>query len=146
MAKRKSALSVLLGLALLGFVACGTAVQTSVQNVQNTETPLPQEVSLTDANNGQTVEMRTGQVLVIRLKGNLTTGYRWGVTDALPFLEAQGDLEYNPDSNLIGAPGTFILRFDVTGSGNGTLSLAYRRPFETDVAPIQTYSVQVVAR
>lgn len=107
---------------------------------------VPPEVTLTDANNGQSVELRMSQMLVIRLKGNITTGYSWQVSDALPFLQAQGDPEYKPDSNAVGASGVFTLRFKVTGSGNGKLTLAYRRPFETGVAPIQTYSVQVNAR
>ncbi len=120
------------------------AACTSSQN--SGSTAVPTQVTLTDANNGQTVELRTRQMLVISLKGNLTTGYSWAVSDTLPFLQAQGDPEYKPDSNAVGASGVFTLRFKLTGSGNGRLMLAYRRPFETGVAPIQTYSVQVNAR
>ncbi len=123
-----------------------TLVTACTSSQSSGSTAVPPEVTLTDANNGQTVELRTGQLLVISLKGNLTTGYSWGVSDTLPFLQAQGEPEYKPDSNLTGASGVFTLRFKVTGSGNGKLMLVYRRPFERGVAPIQTYSVQVDVR
>ncbi len=103
-------------------------------------------VTVTDDQNGQTVEVKTGQVLNVSLKGNPSTGYTWEVSQPLGFLQLQGEPEFKADSNAIGAPGRLTLQFKVTGIGSGPLQLVYHRPWEKDVAPISTYTINVVAK
>ena len=140
MFRRTEILMVVFSLSLLGLAACATPAQ----SVPASATPVPPVVTLTEASNGQSVELWSGQVLAISLKGNVTTGYTWVASNSLPFLQSQGEPEYTPDSKQLGAPGVITQRFKVTGSGSGQLALAYRRPSETNVAPTQTFSVQVL--
>jgi inhibitor of cysteine peptidase len=70
---------------------------------------------------------------VLKLKGNITTGYRWSVQDLdEQFLQQQGEEEYESDSKLIGAGGTSTFTFKAKQPGRTTLKLEYSRPFEKD--------------
>ncbi|MGE5137888.1 MAG: protease inhibitor I42 family protein [Rudaea sp.] len=102
--------------------------------------------TVTDDQNGKTVEVRTGQVLNVSLKANPSTGYTWEVSQPLGFLLLQGEPEFKADSNLVGAPGRLTLRFKVTGAGSGSLQLVYHRLWEKGVEPIGTFTINVVAK
>ncbi len=103
-------------------------------------------VTVTDDQNGQTVEVRAGQTLNVGLKANPSTGYTWEVSQPLGFLQLQGEPEFKADTNAIGAPGRLTLQFKVTGAGSGPLQLVYHRPWEKGVAPIGSYTINVVAK
>ena len=47
---------------------------------------------------------------------------------------------------LVGAGGNETFRFTASAAGTTTLSLEYRRPWETDQPAAQTYTLQVVVR
>ena len=53
-----------------------------------------------------------------------------------------GEIEFESDSELIGAGGIQTLRFEPSGSGETALELVYHRPWETE-DPLETFSVQV---
>ena len=92
----------------------------------------PSTVSLDEARVSRCpLQLARGQTLLINLRSNPTTGFRWQVQDAAPgVLRSLGPEVYsNPeDSGLV---------------GSGRLLLVYRRPWETDVAPAQTFDCQV---
>ena len=46
----------------------------------------------------------------------------------------------------MGGGGTFTFTFKAAAPGQVTLKFDYARPFETGVAPIQTYSVTVTVK
>lgn len=89
--------------------------------------------------------LREGENLLIALGGNPTTGFGWEVQDEPAFLTPVEGLEYRPSSDLTGAGGTFYFRYEATTAGMGTLSFAYRRPWEA-VPPEQTFTLQVIVR
>jgi inhibitor of cysteine peptidase len=100
-------------------------------------------VSLSEANDGDTVALRGDQILVIDLEGNLSTGYLWevaAVDDAI--LLQVGQFEFRQYSDVVGSAGRQTLRFRAAGEGRTGLVLAYRRPWE-DAAPLRTFSVSV---
>ena len=75
------------------------------------ETPMSEKV-LTAEDEGSRVELRVGQALVVRLESNPTTGYGWEVAGSTePALRQVGETEFEPQSDLLGAPGVEILRF-----------------------------------
>jgi inhibitor of cysteine peptidase len=95
-----------------------------------------------ETNNGQTVSLNEGERLMVALSGNVTTGYEWEVEEApdgsvLEFVEG---VDYLSFSSLLGAPGTFLFRYEAKTTGRGNLSLRYHRPWES-VPPLQTFSV-----
>jgi inhibitor of cysteine peptidase len=102
------------------------------------------EINVAAKDNGGRVDLALGQVLVVTLASNPTTGYSWQVVDAEgSILRQMGEAEFVPQSDLMGAPGVETLRFEPTGAGQTTLQLVYHRPWEKDVEPLETFSLQV---
>ena len=106
----------------------------------------PPEIKLDAQDNGDQVQLREGQALVISLEGNPSTGYGWEVGEESPgILLRMGEWEFEPESDLDGAPGIMTLRFLAVAPGQNDLRLVYRRPWEDGVAPAKSYSLQVKA-
>jgi predicted secreted protein len=105
----------------------------------------PSALWLDESDNGTTVSVKVGSTIKVVLKGNPTTGYGWtpdlSEADAA-ILQEQGGPEYVPDSNLIGAGGTYTFTFLAVATGNAQLKLVYLRPWES-VPPLKTFSVNV---
>jgi len=110
-------------------------------------TPGSQTVTLTSADAGKTVTLHTGDTLVIQLTGNPTTGYNWDVSKVdASILQAQGDVQFTPDTHAAGSGGTVVLTFLAASAGQTQLQLAYHRSWETGVAPLQTFAVTIVVK
>jgi len=106
--------------------------------------PTPNEVRLTEKGGdcGSTVELNTGDTLVLTLEGNPTTGYVWEIESNDPaVLESAGVPEFNPDSEAIGSGGTYTFRFTAVAEGKVTLKLVYQRPFEVNVQELKSCEV-----
>ncbi|MBA7689260.1 hypothetical protein ES703_97765 [subsurface metagenome] len=100
---------------------------------------------------GSQVELDQGQVLIVTLESNPTTGYRWEVVETLDsILEHIGLAEFQPSDTveppLVGAGGWEIFRFKAISAGQMTLQLVYHRPWEENVEPLKTFSCEVVVR
>lgn len=109
--------------------------------------PISNEIKLDIGDNGSTVELNKGQVLVISLESNPSTGFTWEVAELdTHILHQIGETEFQPGSNAPGAPGMQILRFEAENAGQTPLKLVYHRPFETDMPPLRTFSIQVIVR
>jgi inhibitor of cysteine peptidase len=91
-----------------------------------------------------------GQELEVRLEGNVTTGYAWGLVVPVPDILAvvdPGTYRARPDTEgREGAGGTttFVLR--AVHLGTGALELVYGRPWERGVAAARTLRVDVDVR
>ena len=106
--------------------------------------PTPNEVRLTEKGGdcGSTVELNTGDTLVLTLEGNPTTGYVWEIESNDPaVLESAGEPEFNPDSEAIGSGGTYTFRFTAVAEGKVTFKLVYQRPFEVNVQELKSCEV-----
>jgi inhibitor of cysteine peptidase len=94
------------------------------------------------------LEVALGQEFAITLASNATTGYHWEL--AAPLSEAVVKLvssEYKaPETSALGAPGQEIWTFRAVGRGQTIISLKYVRPWEKDVAPVETASYIVTVR
>jgi inhibitor of cysteine peptidase len=109
------------------------------------------EASLTlDASaDGTTQLLKVGEVMAITLESNPSTGYGWFATSSRPEVIAQsGDSQYQePQSTsgtpIMGAAGTETLSFLAISAGTATLTLDYKRGWETNVAPEKTISITV---
>jgi len=108
-----------------------------------------EEVNVDEEDYGSQVELEQGQILVVTLESNPTTGYGWEVAEIQEsILEQLGDAEFKQSETgeppLVGAGGWEIFRFKAISAGQMTLKLGYRRPWEEGVEPIDTFSVEVV--
>jgi C1A family cysteine protease/predicted secreted protein len=121
------------------------------------------EVRLSAQDDSRQIELHEGQVLVISLESNPSTGYLWEVEEADDrILRQTGKIEYEqcpepiegpqlphyPSSilhstRLLGAPSKQILRFEAVAAGQTDLRLVYHRPWEKDIKPARTFSLQV---
>jgi inhibitor of cysteine peptidase len=60
------------------------------------------EIIVTEAQNGGLISATTGDVLIVRLPENPTTGYRW---------------EFHTTDNIAQTGDDFVVAFDATGAG-----------------------------
>lgn len=92
--------------------------------------------------------LKVGQTLVVTLASNPSTGYSWTISGAPDgaVLTQDGDITYtpsNPDVVMPGSGGSETVRFTATAAGTTTIVLDYRRPWETDVPPVETVTIDV---
>jgi inhibitor of cysteine peptidase len=105
------------------------------------------EVNIGPKDNGKRVEVNADNMLCLSLLSNPSTGYEWAVDEIDENVMRQvGESESKPGSDLLGAPGEQVFRFQVVGEGQATLKLIYHRPWEKDAEPAKTFSIQVVVR
>ena len=105
---------------------------------------------LNATDNNTEVNATTGQFLVVTLEGNPTTGYTWEVTEPVDeqVLRQVGDIAFMQDyaePGLVGVPGVQIATFEVVGAGDATIKMVYHQPWETDVEPVDTFTLNVTA-
>jgi len=141
--------SLVLLLTLLLFTLSSSVLSNPSPQGPEPPTPTPSpltEVRLSAKDEGRQVELKERQLLVISLEGNPSTGYMWEVEEGSEKIIRQvGEIEFQPESDLLGAPGKQILRFQAVGPGQTALKLVYRRPWEKGVEPAKTFSLQVQA-
>jgi len=108
----------------------------------------PKATQLGENDNGKQVTLQVGESLTISLPGNPSTGYSWEVKSVdTTLLEQKGEAQFeSSNTGLVGAGGTLILTFETLKAGSTTLELVYLRPWESDVEPLQTYSVEITVK
>jgi predicted secreted protein len=96
--------------------------------------------------NGSIVVLPPGGSLVVRLPGNITTGYAWEVGAAPAFLgtPARDYVQDPSEPGMTGVGGTARFTFRATGRGRGLLRLDHRGAGGRGVA--ETWQIEVLAR
>lgn len=97
---------------------------------------------------GRTIELRVGDGVKLSLAENPTTGYRWEFL-AKPEPECVIVSEaYVADTvnGAVGSGGAHGWVFRAVEKGMSAIRLVYRRPWEKDVAPAQTFTLTVVVK
>jgi predicted secreted protein len=98
---------------------------------------------VTDADKGLAVQLKSGDVLEVRLSSNPTTGYEWYVhpqSTKLLKLTGQSQTDAAPGE---GRPTVQIFKFAPNGKGTGTLLLHYVRSWEKPDPNEEQFSLQV---
>ncbi|MDD5570008.1 MAG: C1 family peptidase [Bacteroidales bacterium] len=98
--------------------------------------------------NGQKITLTQSQVLEIKLPANPSAGFGWYVVNTdKNIIEQIGSGEFVSDnkSDAVGMWETQILYFKSLSKGTTQLELAYKRPWENDVKPAETFSITVEA-
>jgi inhibitor of cysteine peptidase len=106
-------------------------------------------VTLTNANNGESIEVRQGDEIVLRLPENPTTGYRWHVDRADGIVEqeiAQQEVTPPPsDPNTqFGRGGVREFRFRAQVPGSGRLELKHWREWEGEGSVTKRFAVDII--
>ncbi len=118
-------------------------------------------LKLDDSANGKTVSAVVGQEIIIRLKGNVTTGYSWVVGkiegDALGQV---GKVKYVSDQpprlvpgrgrrlirHRVGGGGKYVFTFTAKKAGTAKLTLEYKRGWEKDKPAAGTFTLTVAVK
>lgn len=99
------------------------------------------QIVLHDSSAGGQVIIRRGDVLVVKLSANRTTGYAWSALSThLGKLQQEGHPLYQTsrDRHLVGAGGVEIWSFRARHRGQTNLIFKYARPWERGVPPART--------
>ncbi len=97
------------------------------------------EIDLLATSPASPVDVAVGDVLVVRLQGNASTGYAWERVDedhgVLVQLRASAPVAKPEHPPMIGAPTTAVWRFRAERAGATELTLVYRQPWRRDAPP-----------
>ncbi|MFZ1039712.1 MAG: protease inhibitor I42 family protein [Anaerolineales bacterium] len=105
------------------------------------------KISIGAGDAGKTVSLHQGDILVVTLNVNTTTGYNWLMQSMDPaILKRVGEPVYTPETNQAGAQGEIVITFQAVKTGQANLILNYMRSFEKDTEPINTFEVTVVVK
>ncbi|KPK37401.1 MAG: hypothetical protein AMJ65_14635 [Phycisphaerae bacterium SG8_4] len=111
--------------------------------------PPAETVEVSEDDNAGQVELERGQILVVTLESNPSTGYSWEQAESNQSTLMQiGEAEFRPsetsEAPMVGAGGWEIFRFRAVSAGQTPLMFLYRRPWEEGAEPLETFLLQVV--
>ena len=109
--------------------------------------PSAETVDVNEADNGGQIELEQGQILIVTLESNPSTGYQLEILENNESILKQfGQVEFKPSETteppMVGAGGWEIFRFKAVNAGQTTLELVYHRSWE-DAEPLKNFSIQV---
>lgn len=102
------------------------------------------EILITRLDHGSTCLANQGDVILIRLEENITTGYQWDIGMVDDSMVELLDSEYYSSSKkegLLGSPGTRTFRFKTKSSGTAPIRLRLRRPWDPVDTAIEYFEV-----
>jgi len=100
--------------------------------------------TLSQENTEQEFEISLDTEIVLSLNANPSTGYNWTISQIdTSILKQVGEAEYKSKSKKIGAPGIQIFHFRSISPGKTSLLLIYHRPWEKEIAPLDTFQVRL---
>ena len=107
-------------------------------------------VTVDEADFGSIQELDVGDLLVIQLTGNATTGYEWvrskpASLEGSPIEIVKEGGYQTLGCQSVGASGEYVFRYRAMRLGTVTLEFEYRRPWDPE-DPIDTYSVTAWVR
>ncbi|MBN2542537.1 protease inhibitor I42 family protein [bacterium] len=100
-------------------------------------------VIVNESDKGREISLSIGQVLVIQLEANPTTGYTWEFEGDSFILKQLDEPKFQSETDMVGAPGVQEFSFKVTGRGQEILNLVYHRPWEKDTIPAETFFITI---
>lgn len=115
--------------------------------------PSSDEIIVTLTNDGDIITVNEGQLLVVKLEAQPGTGYAWEVDNLPSLLQQAGPPTIEADeskqlttpqtADIVGNPVLQVFQFQPIQVGQDTLRLVYHRSWETDIAPTETFTLQI---
>ena len=146
--RRRALLATAIIIVIVAAVLTGCSKPASSDSGSGTSGKGAGVVTITKSDADKTITASPGQTLLVVLDANPSTGYTWTVASAPEFLRSEGEPAFASEgaSGAVGAGGKQTLKFTVTATGKGPLNLSYVRPWETGVAPVETFKVEVESK
>ena len=105
---------------------------------------LMSEIVITPSDQNRTFETNQGELIVIRLGENPTTGYQWQVGEVDSQIIEFLDSDYSTTSRAgVGGGGTHSFRFTAKSPGMGKIQLKLQRSWESVDAAMESFEVNI---
>jgi inhibitor of cysteine peptidase len=105
------------------------------------------EILITLSDKGRVFEVSQGDVIVIHLDENITTGYGWEISAIdSPFVELSPSVYSQAPGTRMGRGGTRIFHFQAKSPGSGQIQLKLRRPWEPEDEVAERFGVNIRVR
>jgi inhibitor of cysteine peptidase len=123
-------------------------VQPKPPSIQSSQSPFTSrsmsEVTLSQVDNGKVVALKRGQMLMLYLDENPTTGYRWSKpTLDTQVLQLKSDNFNLPSNAGMGGGGQHLFTFQANNPGQAKLQLKNLREWAGEQSPIEQFEVTV---
>ncbi len=105
-----------------------------------------EELQIGMKENEKIINLKVGQIFILELPSNPSTGYQWEVFEIdNTLLKPIGKSEFTSStkSQIVGAPGIEKFKFKAIKKGKTKLTLQYKRPWENK-PPSSVFSVFVI--
>lgn len=106
-------------------------------------------LTLTQNDDGRHLDVRDGDIIVVKLKANRASGFGWVMADSTgDVLVRAGNPAYVPNATKngkVGSGGIETWRFRAVHPGDQTMRLEYRRPWERNI-PERTMRFSVTVK
>jgi predicted secreted protein len=99
--------------------------------------------------NGARITLRVGDVLVVHLPENATTGHRWAIRsldEARFVVEADGYYPQHEDPDKLGSGGEAYWKLRARSAGTSRIELINRREWEGDRSIIDRFAIEADVR
>jgi inhibitor of cysteine peptidase len=100
-------------------------------------------LSLTETDNGRTIDLRLGDKIQITLPENATTGYRWAIDRYDEELVEAISTEPHYEGKAVGSGGEVAFSFQAKKPGAGEIALKHWRHFEGDSSVTNRFRVRL---
>ena len=91
--------------------------------------------------NAKEFSLKKGEIVLISLDAQLSTGYGWQVS-SISGVEQYGDIDVKT-AKVIGGIDTQNIRFRAVSAGSGLIELKYIRPWKKDDTPLKYFKVHL---
>ncbi|HKW02711.1 MAG TPA: protease inhibitor I42 family protein [Vicinamibacterales bacterium] len=101
------------------------------------------DLNLTESQHGGSFTVSAGDLIVITLPENPTTGYRWSAGSLDASLLSQEGHDYRQGGPGVGSGGTVVWRFRAKGEGRARIELKKARSWEAGAEPAGQFAVSI---
>ncbi|MBF2079466.1 MAG: protease inhibitor I42 family protein [Synechococcales cyanobacterium T60_A2020_003] len=102
------------------------------------------EITLTQADNGRTIDIWVGDRLDVNLRENPTTGFQWGIDQNNDeVLRVEGAEYISPTTSPIGGAGQRTFTFIGQQSGTAELRLKLWREWQGESSVVERFTVTI---
>jgi predicted secreted protein len=103
-------------------------------------------IEANDKNNGNTIQLKVGDQINLKLESNISTGYSWNTSEKVDdkiLVESSHEYSEGTQSGMVGVPGTDKWVFNAIGEGTAKLKYIYSQSWDTSTA-VKTYEITIV--
>ncbi len=127
-------------------IACGGKSETPT--LTPTTTPAHTTVNVNASDSSGQVNISVGDLLIVKLDSNKTTGYSWNISSIsnTGVIAKVSDEYITPppsDPPMTGQGGYEKWTFEALEAGTANISMKYIRPWETTAEPAENFSITV---